>query len=146
MKKLSFILIAVAALFAGTAQAQQYSTQTATLYSNLVARTVFAAASTNTVTSTAMLSHQQTIGVQANVALSASGTDVIVFKFATSVDGTTWNDNVYSISVTASGTNTVGASATFAVGGMGYVRLNSIENPAAAATVTPTIKWAIKKP
>lgn len=145
MKKLSFVIIAFAALLAGTAQAQQYATASGTIYSNLIARTTFAATSTNTVTSTAMLSHQQTLGVQVAHSLADTGTDAIVYKFDTSVDGLYWTANTYSITVTSSGTNVVSGSASFAVGGMGYVRLSSIENPS-ARIITPTVKWAIKKP
>ena len=147
MKKLNLLILAVVALFAVSAQAQSYDVITTTLSSNSVTITSIAASATNsTVRSSTMLSHQQSIGVQASFALASTGTSAVVFKFDSSVDGLNWTSAAYSITVTANGTNTVSGASTFAIGGIGHVRLSSIENPNAEAMTGVTVKYARKQP
>jgi hypothetical protein len=148
MKKLSLLLIAIAALFTvPTARAQSYDVASATITSNSVVVTAIAATATNTtVRASIPATRADNLGLQASFVLAGSGTSAVVLKFDESLDGSNWESAAHSLTVTANGTNSVVGVSTIALNGIGYLRLSSVENPNGQAINSLVIKYSQKIP
>jgi hypothetical protein len=105
-----------------------------------------AAATTNSSFATVIPATRATdIAVQPSFKLTGSGTSAVVLKFDESADNANWTANAVSISVTAAGTATVSKVSNFALGGIGYLRLSTVENPNASAVTNLSITFAQKR-
>lgn len=105
-----------------------------------------AAASTNSVTAPAFTAvYSSDIALQPSFKLQGAGTSAVVFKFDTSLDGTVWYANAFTISITPAGTAQVSKVATQTLGSIPYVRLSTIENPNATAITNLMLNASMKR-
>jgi hypothetical protein len=144
MKKLiailSLALLAIA--FAPPLAAQSYSLQATTLNGGT---NNVATATTNTSFAVIMPCVRSTvIAPQVTFKLNGAGTDTIVFKFDHSVDGSNWKSAGTSLSVAANGTTLVTGNTSIAAGGIGYIRLSTVENPSSSSVTNLVLKYATK--
>lgn len=133
-------LAAVMCAAALPAVAQQYELK------SFGAATNYAAETTNSITSAKVtLTKHDLTAVEVSFNLDGSGTSAVVVKVHESLDGTNFDDTVLqSISLTASGTNTVRAIVPLNVGAVGYLGVRSLENPNASGITNLVIRAAIK--
>ena len=142
MKKFTALFLAAAGiLFAGAAQAQ-YSIQTTTLNGGT---NNVAASTTNSVTAPVLAFTRSTYGVvQTTFKLTGAGSSTVVLTFDESVDNSNWDLATRTLSVTANGTTAVTGLSNYTLGGAGYLRLSSVENPNAAAITNLVVKYSYK--
>lgn len=142
MKTILALLILVIALVANT-QAQQYSVSTLSTGTNVIAASGTLSPASAVVTAT----KNDNIALQMTFALSGTGVGNVVMKTARSVDGVTY-ETVPSgtLTVAASGTNTVGGVLNISTAGAGYVKVVSVENANTPSTVAGLVIKAAKKP
>jgi hypothetical protein len=139
------LLIAALIFIAPKAHAQRYSLQSATITSNSVTVTAIAATATNTtVRADIPATKAINLGIQASFVLAGSGTSAVVLKFDESLDGSNWESAAHSLTITANGTSSVVGVANLSLGGIGFIRLSSVENPNANAINSLVIKYAQK--
>lgn len=137
----------------GAVHAQQYSVAPHFVPSTNGASTTLnggtnniAAATTNTYNSVITLTKYDEVALQPIFQLTGAGTSAVVFRFSKSVDGTNFiADASRTISVTAAGTTVVSGISNQLVGAVGYLRLDTIENPNASAVTNLTFP-AVPKP
>lgn len=143
MKFIKFILVLFALLLVMPQVQAQYRLNTQTVTTNAIPATT-----TNTTvrSSTIVVTAGLDVAIQPSFNLADTGTDTIVLKFDESIDNTNWTDAVRSISIVASGTNTVSKVSNFTVGAVGYLRLSQVQNPSARAIQNLVIKTATKVP
>jgi len=141
MKKLLLTLSAIALVAFLSAPAQA---QTATLSTGT---NVIAASGTLSPTN-AVISIQKhlNLGLQASFALSGTGTGNIVLSFAKSLDGTTFETTPsVTLTIAASGTNTVSGLTNVSMGAVPKLKLVSVTNANTPSTVAGlVVKYAIK--
>jgi hypothetical protein len=145
MKKIILSAV-VGALLAVSASAQESRVYTLGGYNG--GTNNFATATTNTITGAAIaVSEVDNVGVQLTFKGTGSGTDTIVFKFALSLDGTTY-ETTPSTTVTQAlaGTAVVSKVANISVPSAGAIKLVSVENPASVGVTNVFIKVRVKHP
>lgn len=84
------------------------------------------------------------VAITASFKLTGAGTTAVVFRLDESVDGSTWESSAHSLSVTPAGTTTVVGVGNVAVNGIGYLRLQTIENPNATSVTNLVFKYGFK--
>lgn len=85
------------------------------------------------------------IAVQVTMKMNAAGTTNVVFKFDESLDGTNWETSAHSLTITPAGTSDVTGVLNVAVGGIGYLRLRTVENPNTSSITNIVLKYAAKR-
>jgi hypothetical protein len=145
MKKLLLTFVALVAFIALsniTSYAQAYSLQTTSLNGGT---NNVATATTNTSFAVTLVGTRSTVmGVQARFKLNGAGTDSIVFKFDHSIDGTNWKAAGTSLTVAGNGTNEVTGNTSVALGGIGYLRLSTVENPSSSSVTNLYLTYVTK--
>lgn len=138
-KPLSFLVL-LALTMSATAQSYSINTTTLTGGTNNVALT-----STNSAVGIVIpVVRANNVAITANFKLTGAGTTAVVFRLDESVDGATWESSAYSLSVTPAGTSTVVGVGNIAVNGIGYLRLQTIENPNATSVTNLVFKYGFK--
>jgi hypothetical protein len=149
MKKILFSLIGLLA-FALVAPAQQYTvssvgTNTATAILNGTTNHVVNA-TTNALGYPITCTKFGDVGIQVVFKLTASGTTAVIFKFSESLDGVNYVANTArTLSVTPAGTAVVTGLTNQVLNGIGYLRLDTIEN-ANSTDVTNLSVMLVTKP
>lgn len=139
MKKFIAIIAGLAICAAAHAQ---YSLQTTTLNGGT---NNVAASTTNSVTAPVIAATRASdVALQATFKLTGSGTSAVVFVFDESIDNSNWESASRTLSVTAAGTSTVSNVGNYTLGGAGYLRLSSVQNPNAAAITNLVLKYSLK--
>ena len=143
MKKfLKIALAAIAAIaMAGNALAQ-YTLQSTSLNGGTAN---VAAATTNAVTTPVLtVVKSSDVAIQASFKLTGAGTSAVVFNFDESIDNSSWKSNSRTLSVTPAGTTTVVNMGNYTLGGAGFLRLSSVQNPNSAAITNLVLKYSYK--
>lgn len=86
------------------------------------------------------------VGLQVAFGLTGAGTTACNFKFATSLDGTTYDVGKHTITLVPAGTATVNTNLTVDVGAAGYLKLISITAANNSAAMTNIVVKYSKKP
>lgn len=138
-----FAILAVLTALITPASAQQYSVQSLSTGTTVIAASGSLAPTSAIVTAT----KNKNVTLQMSYALSGTGVAAVTLKCAKSIDGTTY-ETVESgtLAVTASGTNTVQGTLNIDMGGAGYLKVTSIANANTPSTVAGLSVKASKKP
>jgi hypothetical protein len=136
----ALLLVALLALLAPAARAQQYTVTT------LSTTNAYAATSTNAVTDANVnLTKHDLVALEVSFKLTGAGTSAVLFNFHESLDGTAYDDTaVQALSLTAAGTTTVRAIVPVNAGAVGYLGLRSVGNPNASGLTNLVIRAATK--
>jgi hypothetical protein len=123
--------------------AQQYDIL-ATLYAGGT-NNVAAATTNSTAAKVIGLAKYDEVAIDVKFKLTGgTGTDSVVFKLDEGLDNSNWLANRRTISVAASGTNTVYFCTNMTVNSLGYLRLNVIENSNTNAITNLQIRAYVK--
>lgn len=86
------------------------------------------------------------VALQVESKLQGAGTSAVIFRFGASADGVTYTSNYLLVTNTAAGTTLVSSVRDVAVGGIGFLRLESINNANATAVTNLFVRYAFKSP
>lgn len=143
MKKLLLALFALTVASLVPTQAQgTFSVQTLNTGTNVIAASGTLSPTNAIITARKHLN----VGLQAEFALSGTGTGNVVLSFAKSLDGVTY-ETVPSVTLTiaGSGTNVVSGLTNVSMGAAGSLKLVSVTNANTPSTVAGlAVKYAIK--
>lgn len=140
--RLLALIVLVACTFLAAPKAHaQYDLNVVSLTTNAIPATT----TNSTIRGTIVATHAVDIAVQASFVLGGAGTTAVVLKFDESIDNVNWTAAAVSISITANGTSSVSKVSNFTIGGIGYLRLSSVENPNASAIASLAVKYAQKR-
>lgn len=145
MKKIIFGLTLLVGLVFST-QAQSYGVATlGTGISVVSSNTVSNAVSTATINCSKM----QNLGVMVSFANQVSpNTSNVVFSFSRSLDNVTYDTTSgtqFSITMATTGSTNVSYATNWNVGGIGYLRLDSIRNYATNFMTNIVIQYSVKR-
>lgn len=90
---------------------------------------------------------QQNVGIAVTFDFASATTSNLVYTFSRSLDKTNWDTvNTYALTVAGNGTNIITCVTNLNVGGIGWMRLNSINNTDASITATNLgVVYSIKR-
>ena len=140
---MKFILaIFTLAILTLTASAQNWTT----IISPTGTSNNVAAASTNLYLLTLDATEQLNVGFIYSAKCVATNGTTTSIVFDSSIDGTTWQSNTYTFSVAQNGTTPVAMCTNIPVGGVNYLRLQSIGNPGSVGALTNiTFQYSAKR-
>lgn len=123
--------------------------QTAGVYTILSGGTnALAYASTNALGSTFAVSDYDNVGIQVSSAASAATVGTLTFRFAESLDSTTYDSTArHVINLTLASATTVAFVTNIAIPSAAVLKLTAIENACTNGYATNiTVKWRVKSP
>lgn len=105
-------------------------------------------ATTNALGATFAVSEHEYVGIQVSAAASASTVGVLTFRFASSLDGTTYETTPqHVIPITLADTTVICKVTNVFVPGIATMKLVGIENTCTNGYATNvTVKWRVKSP
>jgi hypothetical protein len=86
------------------------------------------------------------VALQVDSKLQGAGTSAVIFRFAASADGASWTSSYLLVTNTANGTTLVSSTRNLTLGGIGFLRLESINNANATAVTNLFVRYAYKSP
>jgi len=105
-----------------------------------------AAASTNSYLLMLDATEQLNVGFMYSAKCVATNGTTTTITFDSSIDGSTWSSNVYTFTIAQNGTTPVSLCTNIPVGGVNYLRLNSIGNPGSVGALTNiTFQYSAKR-
>ena len=139
--KFFFSLIALVCL-TFSASAQNWTT----IISSTGMSNNIAVASTNSYLLTLDATEQLNVGFLYSAKCMATNGTTTTITFDSSIDGSLWQSNAYTFSIAQNGTTPVTLCTNIPIGGVNYLRLNSIGNPASVGAVTNiTFEYSAKR-
>ena len=106
-----------------------------------------AAASTNSYLLTLDATDQLNVGFCYSAKCVATNSTTTTITFDSSIDASLWQSNAYTFTIAQSGTTPVTLVTNVSVGGVNYLRLNSIGNPGSVGALTNiTFQYSAKRP
>lgn len=141
-----FVLAFITLAFATSAQAQSYNIK------SIGGSTANSPASTDNTTwyttnsAVITVTKATNLSLQIDQKLQGAGTSAVIYRFGASVDGITYMSSWLLVTNTAAGTTLVSSTRDVSIGGIGYLRLESINNANATALTNLVVRYATKTP